>query len=112
MKLYVVCNVHRTLWLSGRVIDLQVKGLRVGALDYSHIMSRPFICFGQSVSQPVSPVDLASVHGHSEGVGQIFMSSQYFNQPRTVVHGRVNGVRPELESKTRVFFTELSIAQT
>lgn len=63
-----------TLGLPGWVIDLQVKGLRVGALHHSNVVSCPFIGFGQSVSPPVSPVDLASIHSDSKGVGQILMT--------------------------------------
>lgn len=81
-----------TLRLSGWVIDLQVKGLCVGALDYGNVVSCPFVGFGQSVSPPVSPVDLASIHGDSKGVGQILMTPQHFNQPRTVVHSRVDSI--------------------
>lgn len=85
-------GVEPTLGLSGRVIDLQVKGLCVGALDYSDIMPSPLVGFGESVSPPVGPVDLTAIHGNSKGVGQILMPTQYFNQARTVVHGRVDGV--------------------
>lgn len=87
-----ISSVQPTLGLSGRVIDLQVKGLCVGALDYGDVVSRPFVGFGQSVSPPVRPVDLASIHGDSKGVGQILMTPQHFDQPRTVVHSRVDGI--------------------
>lgn len=90
-----------TLGLSGRVIDLQVKWLRVGALDHSDVVSCPFVGFGQSVGPPVGPVDFASVHGDRKGVGQILVTSQHFNQPRTVVHSRVDGIRPGLELRQR-----------
>lgn len=83
-----------TLGLPGWVIDLQVKGLRVGALHHSNVVSCPFIGFGQSVSPPVSPVDLASVHSDSKGVGQILMTPQHFNQPRAIVHCWVDSIRP------------------
>lgn len=81
-----------TLGLSGGVIDLQVKGLCVGSLDYSDIVSSPFVGFGQSVSPPVGPVHLASIHGNSKGVGQILMTPQHFNQSRTVVLSRVDSI--------------------
>ncbi len=87
-----VSGVQPTLGLSGRVIDLQVKGLRVGALDYGDLVSCPFVGFGQSVSSPVSPVDLASIHGDGKGVGQILVTPQHFNQPRTIVHSRVDSI--------------------
>lgn len=77
--------VLHTLGLSRWVIDLQVKGLRVGALDHGDVVSRPFIGFGQSVSPPVSPVHLAAIHGDSKRVGQILMTPQHFNQPRAIV---------------------------
>lgn len=83
-----------TLGLSGRVIDLQVKGLRVCALHDGHVVPRPFVGFGQGVGPPVRPVHLSSVHGDGEGVGQIFVTSQHLDQPGPVVHSRVDGVRP------------------
>lgn len=85
-------GVQPTLRLSGWMIDLQVKGLCVGALDHGDVVSCPFVGFGQSVSPPVGPVDLATIHGDSKGVGQILMTTQHFNQPRTVVHGRVDSI--------------------
>lgn len=69
-----ISDVQHTLGLSGWVIDLQVKGLCVCALDYSDVVSRPFVGFSQRVSSPVSPVDFPSIHGDSKGVGQIFMT--------------------------------------
>lgn len=69
-----ISGVQPTLGLSGWMIDLQVKGLCVGALDYGDIVSRPFVGFSQSVSPPVSPVDLPSIHGDSKGVGQVLMT--------------------------------------
>lgn len=81
-----------TLGLSGRMVDLQVKRLRVGALDHGDVVSRPLVGFGQSVGPPVGPVDLSAVHGDGKGVGQILMAPQHFNQPRTVVHSGVDGV--------------------
>ena len=90
-----VSGVQPTLGLSGRVIDLQVKGLCVGALDYGDVVSGPFVGFSQRVSPPVSPVDLASVHGDSERVGQILVTPQHFDQPGAVVHGGVDRIRPE-----------------
>lgn len=67
-------GVKPTLRLSGWVIDLQIKGLCVGTLNDGDVVSRPFVGFSQSVSSPVSPVDLPSVHGNSKGVGQILMT--------------------------------------
>lgn len=64
-----ISAVQPTLWLSGWVINLQVKGLRVGALDNGDVVSCPFVCLGQSVRPPVSPVDLPSIHGDGKGVG-------------------------------------------
>lgn len=81
-----------TLGLSGRMVDLQVKRLRVGALDHGDVVSRPLVGFGQSVGPPVGPVDLAAVHGDGKGVGQILMAPQHFNQPGAVVHSGVDGV--------------------
>lgn len=81
-----------TLGLSGWVIDLQVKGLCVGALDYGDVVSRPFVGFSQSVSPPVSPVDLPSIHGDRKGMGQILVTPQDLDQPRTVVHSRVDSI--------------------
>lgn len=75
LNVYVyISGVQPTLGLSGWVIDLQVKGLCVGALDYGDIVSRPFVGFSQSVSPPVSPVDLPSIHGDGKGMGQILMT--------------------------------------
>lgn len=85
----------RTQRLSGWVIDLEVEGLCVGALDNSDIVSGPFVGFSERVCPPVGPVDFSSVHGDSKGVGQILMTTQHLNQSRTVVHRRVNGIRPE-----------------
>lgn len=82
----------RTLWLPGRVVDLQVEGLRVGALHHGDVVARPLVGLGQRVGPPVGPVDLASVHGDGEGMGQILVTPQHFNQPRAVVHGGVDGV--------------------
>lgn len=84
--------VQPTLRLSGRVIDLQVKGLCVGALYYGDVVSCPFVGFGQSVGPPVSPVDLSSIHGDSKGMGQILMTPQDFNQPRAIVHSGVDSI--------------------
>lgn len=57
-----------TLWLSGRVVDLQVKGLSVGPLDHCDVASRPLVGLGQCVCPPVSPVDLSTVHGDGKRV--------------------------------------------
>ena len=66
--MHLLCGVKHTLGLSGWVVDLQVKGLCIGALDYSDIVTSPLVGFGQCVGSPVSPVDLASIHGDSKGV--------------------------------------------
>lgn len=89
-----VSCVKLTLGLSGWVIHLQVKRLCVGALDYCDVVSCPFVSFGQSVGPPVSPVDLASIHGDSKRVGQILMTPQHLNQSRAVIHSRVDSIRP------------------
>lgn len=81
-----------TLWLSRRVVNLQVKRLCVCALHHSHVVSRPLVRLGQSVGPPVSPVDLTAVHGDGKGVGQVLMAPQHLDQTRAVVHGGVNGV--------------------
>lgn len=90
-----VLVVKPTQRLSGRVIDLEVKGLRVGALDNCDVVTGPFIGFSERVCPPVGPVYLSSVHGDSKRVGQILMTSQHLNQPRAVVLRRVDCVRPE-----------------
>lgn len=81
-----------TLGLSGRMVDLQVKRLRVGALDHGDVVSRPLVGFGQSVGPPVGPVDLSAVHGDGKGMGQILVPPQHFNQPGAVIHSGVDGV--------------------
>lgn len=83
-----------TLRLSGRVVNLQVKGLSVGPLDHCDVASRPLVGLGQRVCPPVSPVDLSTVHGDSKRVWQILMPLQDLDQTRTIVLGRVNGIRP------------------
>ena len=77
------------------MIDLQIKRLRIGALDYGDVVSCPFVGFSKSVSPPISPVDFTSIHGDSKGVGQILMTPQHFNQPRTVILSRVDSIRPD-----------------
>lgn len=76
-----------TLRLSGWMVNLEVKGLRVRSLHHGHVAARPFVGLGQSVGPPVRPVNLSAVHGDGEGVRQILMSSQNLNQPRAVVLG-------------------------
>lgn len=97
-----VDNVLLTLWLSGRVVDLQVKGLRVCSLDHCDIASRPLVGLGQGVCPPVRPVDLSAVHGDGKWMRQILVSPQDLDQTRAVVLGRVNGIRPA-ESAFSIF---------
>ncbi len=52
-----------TLRLSRRMKHLKIKRLSVCSLDHRHILSCPFIGFGQSVGPPVRPVNLSSIHG-------------------------------------------------
>lgn len=63
-----------TLWLSGWMVDLEVKRLRVGSLDHSDIAPSPLVCLSQRVGPPVRPVNLSAVHGDGEGMGQILMA--------------------------------------
>lgn len=77
--------VTLTLRLSGWMVNLEVKGLRVRSLHYGHVAARPLVCLGQRVGPPVRPVNLSAVHGDSEGVRQILVSPQNLNQPRAVV---------------------------
>lgn len=70
-----------TLRLSGRVVDLEVERLRVGSLDHSDVAPGPLVGLGQRVGPPVRPINLAAVHGDGEGMGQILMAPQNFNQP-------------------------------
>lgn len=76
------------------MVDLQVKGLRVGPLHHGDVASCPLVGLGQRVCPPVGPVDLATVHRDGEWVRQILMSPQDLDQTGTVVLGRVNGIRP------------------
>lgn len=76
------------------MVDLQVEGLRVGALHHRDVVSRPLVGLGQSVGPPVGPVHLPAVHGDGKGVGQVLVAPQHLDQPGTVVHCRVDSVRP------------------
>lgn len=76
-----------TLWLSGWMVDLQVKRLSVGPLNDSDVTPGPFVCLGQRVGPPVRPVNLSSVHGDRKGMGQILVTPQYLNESRTVIFG-------------------------
>lgn len=76
-----------TLRLSGGMVNLEVEGLRVCSLHHRHVAARPLVGLGQSVGPPVGPVNLAAVHGDSEGVRQILVSPQNLNQPRAVILG-------------------------
>lgn len=80
-------SVTLTLRLSGGMVNLEVKGLRVCSLHHGHVAARPLVCLGQRVGPPVSPVNLSAVHGDGEGVRQILVSPQNLNQPRAVVLG-------------------------
>lgn len=82
------------MWLPGRVVDLQVEGLRVCALHHRDVVSRPLVGLGQSVGPPVGPVHLPAIHGDGKGVRQVLVAPQHLDQPGAVVHRRVDGVRP------------------
>jgi len=64
-----VCNtVLLTLWLSGWMVDLKVKRLRVGSLDHSDVASCPLVCLCQRVGPPVRPVHLPAIHSDGKGM--------------------------------------------
>lgn len=83
-----------TLWLPGWMIDLEVEGLSVGSLDHSDVASCPLVCLGQCVGPPVRPVNLSSIHGDGKRMRKVLVSPQNLDQPRAIVFGRVDGIRP------------------
>lgn len=76
------------------MVHLKVKRLCVGSLDHSDIASCPLVCLCQRVGPPVRPVNLSTVHSDGEGMRQILMPSQNLDQPRTIILGWINGIRP------------------
>lgn len=63
------------------MVNLEVERLRIGSLDHGDVAPSPLVGFGQRIGAPVCPVNLAAVHGDSEGMGQVLMPPQNLNQP-------------------------------
>lgn len=68
-----------TLWLSGWMVHLKVKGLRIGSLHHCDVAPGPLVCLGQRVGPPVCPVNFSTVHGDSKRMRQILVAPQNFN---------------------------------
>lgn len=76
------------------MVDLQVKGLRVGSLHNSDIVAGPLVGLGQGIRAPVSPVYLTTIKCDSKGVRQILMPSEHLNVACTIVEGRIDSIGP------------------
>ena len=73
--------------------DLNVKGLREGALDDGDVGAVPLVGADDGIGAPVGPVDVALEQGDGERVRQRLVAAQDLARVPAVVARRVDRVR-------------------